>query len=394
MPQPNDVQNPRAAIFRKVRRAGLAALVVVVAILANGIWVRLQARSEQVIASAEQAIPTVSVLHPKQEDGNGSLVLPGSLDAFSTAHIYPRVSGYVREWYKDIGAIVHRGDLLAEVDTPELDQQIEQAQANLANAIAAEKLSKSTAERWKNLLAISAVSKQDADEKEADYDAKSALVKAAKANVVQLQSLKAFAHIRAPFEGVVTARSTDIGSLVAAGNAGSALFTVADMHKIRVYIRVPQNYSAQVHDGMRAQLSLPEYPGQTFGAKLVSTSNAISDSSNTLLVQLEADNKDGKLKPGAYAQVSLEVPRGAGLLALPVSTLIFRGDGLQVATLGPQNRVVMKPVQIARDLGSSVEINAGLTASDGVIDNPPDSLQNGDTVRVANAPRADVAAGE
>ena len=294
----------------------------------------------------------------------------------------------MKEWYKDIGAIVHRGDVLADIDTPELDQQIEQVKADLANAEAAQKLSETTAARWSSLLAVDAVSKQEAEEKAGDLAVKSAQVNAAKANVDRLQSMKTFARITAPFDGVVTERTIDVGALVNAGSGsvGSPLFTVSDMHKIRVYVQVPQNYSAQIHDRMSAELSLPEYPGETFSARLVSTSNAISDQSNTLLVQLEADNANGKLKPGEYAQVSLQLPAGGGMLRIPSSALMFRGDGLRVATVGKDNRVVMKPIQIANDLGPQVEVNSGLDASDEVIDNPPDSLAAGDAVRIAGVP--------
>jgi RND family efflux transporter MFP subunit len=384
MLQPSDNANARRLMLKRVRRAGVVVLGIAVVIVANGAWVRLQAHNEQTSWSLGQAIPNVSVVHPTGAVGDSTLTLPGNLQAFYSARIYARVSGYVRQWYKDIGAVVHQGDVLAEIDTPELDQQIEQARADLANTEAAQALSKTTAARWSNLLAVDAVSKQEADEKTGDLAAKNAQVNAAKANVVRLQSMKAFARITAPFDGVVTERTTDIGALVnaGAGSAASSLFTVADMRKIRVYVRVPQNYSAQIHAHMTAKVSLPEYPGETFTAKLVSTSNAISDQSNTLLVQLEAANTNGKLKPGEYAEVSFGLPAGDSLLSVPVSALMFRSDGLQVAVVGKDNRAVMKPIQIAEDLGSRVEVSSGLDASDNVIDNPPDSLAPGDAVRV------------
>ena len=385
MPQPNDMNNPRRRTIERVKRGGVAALVIAGIIVASGVWVRLQASSEQTNWSVEQAVPSVNVVHPSGLGSNGVLTLPGNLQAYYTARIYARVPGYVRQWYKDIGAVVHRGDVLADIDTPELDQQIEQAKADLANAEAAQKLAETTAARWSSLLAVDAVSKQEAEEKAGDLAVKNAQVNAAKANVDRVQSMKTFARIAAPFDGVVTERATDVGALVNVGSAstGSPLFTVADVHKIRVYVQVPQNYSAQIHDHMKAELSLPEYPGETFTAQLVSTSNAISDQSNTLLVQLEADNANGKLKPGEYAQVSLQLPAGNAMLRIPSSALMFRGDGLQVATVGKDNRVVMKPIRIANDLGPQVEVSSGLDASDEVIDNPPDSLTTGDAVRVA-----------
>jgi multidrug efflux system membrane fusion protein len=386
MPQPNDMNNPRRRTIKRVKRGGAAALVIAGIIVASGVWVRLQASSEQTNWSVEQAVPSVNVVHPSGLGSNGVLTLPGNLQAYYSARIYARVPGYVRQWYKDIGAVVHRGDVLADIDTPELDQQIEQAKADLANAEAAQKLAETTAARWSSLLAVDAVSKQEAEEKAGDLAVKNAQVNAAKANVDRVQSMKTFARIAAPFDGVVTERATDVGALVNVGSAstGSPLFTVADVHKIRVYVQVPQNYSAQIHDHMKAELSLPEYPGETFTAQLVSTSNAISDQSNTLLVQLEADNANGKLKPGEYAQVSLQLPAGNAMLRVPSSALMFRGDGLQVATVGKDNRVVMKPIRIANDLGPQVEVSSGLDASDEVIDNPPDSLTTGDAVRVAS----------
>jgi RND family efflux transporter MFP subunit len=293
----------------------------------------------------------------------------------------------VRKWYKDIGAKVHRGDVLAEIDTPELDQQIAQAKADDASAEAARDLSRSTAARWTNLVAVDAVSKQEAEEKTGDFAAKTALVNAAEANVDRLTTMKTFARITAPFDGEVTERTIDIGALVNAGSGAgaSALFTIADTHKLRVYVRVPQNYSAQIRPPMTAQLMLPEYPAQTFPATLVSTSNAISDQSNTLLAEFEADNPDGKLKPGAYAQVSVKLPESTHVVSIPSSALLFRSDGLHVATLGSNNRVVLKTVTIGEDLGTDIEISSGLNANDRVIDSPPDSLVNGDTVRVADA---------
>ena len=386
MPQPNDMNNPRRRTIERVKRGGVAALVIAGIIVASGVWVRLQASSEQTNWSVEQAVPSVNVVHPSGLGSNGVLTLPGNLQAYYSARIYARVPGYVRQWYKDIGAVVHRGDVLADIDTPELDQQIEQAKADLANAEAAQKLAETTAARWSSLLAVDAVSKQEAEEKAGDLAVKNAQVNAAKANVDRVQSMKTFARIAAPFDGVVTERATDVGALVNVGSAstGSPLFTVADVHKIRVYVQVPQNYSAQIHDHMKAELSLPEYPGETFTAQLVSTSNAISDQSNTLLVQLEAANANGKLKPGEYAQVSLQLPAGNAMLRVPSSALMFRGDGLQVATVGKDNRVVMKPIRIANDLGPQVEVSSGLDASDEVIDDPPDSLTTGDAVRVAS----------
>lgn len=370
---------------RWMRRAILFLLFLGAIIIANGVLVRQNASSEIQTWSAEQAIPVVTVVHPAASSGDNALTLPGNLQAYYAAPIYARVPGYVKAWTKDIGAHVHQGELLAEIDTPEVDQQIAQARADLANAEAAHKQSASTAGRWANLLKIGAVSQQDAEEKASDLEVKNALVNSAQANLDRLLTMKTFARIVAPFDGVVTERTVDIGTLVnaGAGSSGSSLFTISDTHKMRVYVRVPQNYSAQIHEHMKALLSLPEYPGETFPAELVSTSNAISNQSNTLLVQLEAENLKDRLKAGEYAQVVLQLPAGGQNLRIPVGALLFRSDGLHVATVGQDNHVVMKTIKIAADFGTTVEVSSGLTASDNVIDNPPDSLQSGDVVRIA-----------
>jgi membrane fusion protein, multidrug efflux system len=384
----NEQEGTRPKMIRRIKRFALLFAGVAVVVVASGMMVRLNATNEEQNFSTEQAVPSVAVVHPGVSKGGGTLTLPGSLQAYYAAPIYARVPGYVRIWNKDIGGRVRRGEVLAEIDTPEVDQQIAQARADLANAEAAKKQSASTAKRWTNLLKIGGVSKEDAEEKTSDLAVKTAQVNSAKANLDRLLTMKTFAHIIAPFDGVITERTIDIGNLVnaGAGSAGSSLFTVADTHKMRVYVRVPQNYSAQIRDHLKATLSLPEYPGESFAAELVSTSDAISNQSNTLLVQLAAENSNGKLKAGAYAEVNLQLPAGTQNLSIPVSTLLFRADGLHVATVGENDRVIMKPIKIATDLGTTVEVNSGLTASDKVIDNPPDSLESGDLVRVSDGP--------
>jgi RND family efflux transporter MFP subunit len=386
-PQSEDT-NTKKRLVRHLQIFGLAIGALAAVLVVNGISARHADSGEEQSFSEELAVPTVTIVHPKPVTAGNALTLPGTVQAYYAAPIYARVPGYVRAWYKDIGAKVRRGDVLADIDTPDVDQQIAQAEADLTNAQAARKQAENTSQRWANLLKIGGVSKQDAEDKASDLEVKTAMVKSAQANLDRLRTMKTFAHIVAPFDGVVTERSADIGTLVNAGagtSAGSALFTVSDTHKMRVYVRVPQNYSAQIHDHLKAVLSLPEYPGQSFPAELVSTSDAISNQSNTLLVQLEADNPVGKLKAGAYAEVAFQLSSGAQNLSIPVSTLLFRADGLSVATLGEKNHAVLKPVKIAQDLGTTVEVDSGLTASDQVIDNPPDSLQNGDPVRVAQS---------
>jgi len=383
--------------MRRLKLAGIVAGAVAAVIVVGGVVTRLKASHEVKTWTNDQSIRTVSVLEPSWSQSAGTLRLPGKLAAYYDAPIYARVPGYLRVWYKDIGAEVHKGDVLAIIDTPELDQQIEQAKGQLANAQAAEQLSQTTAQRWTGLLALDAVSKQESEEKTGDLAAKSALVTAAKADLDRLEALKGFARITAPFDGTVTSRSVDIGALVNAGatSSGIPLFTVEDVHQMRVYVDVPQDYSSQIRRGLSADLTVPEYPGRVFQAELDSTSQAINNQSNSLLVELLANNSAGALKPGDYAQVTLKLPSDASVLEVPASALIFRRRGLQVATVLPNRRVLMKQVSISVDLGTRVEIGTGLNRADRVIDNPPDSIATGDLVRIAkSATGGSVDAGE
>jgi len=392
---PTDLNLLSASGKRRLRLAGIVAAGVAAAIVASGIVTRLQADRAVRKWTNAQVIQTVSVISPSSSQSSKTLVLPATLDAFYDAPIYARVPGYLQIWYKDIGARVHKGDVLAVIDTPELDQQIEQAKGQLANALAGEKLSQTTAQRWTSLLALDAVSKQEEEEKTGDLAAKQALVTAAKADLDRLQALKTFARITAPFDGTVTSRSVDIGALINAGSgsSGTPLFAVQDVHQMRVYVDVPQDYSAQIRSGLTATLTVPEYPGRVFPATLDSTSRAISDKSNALLVELLANNPDGVLKPGEYARVTLKLPSSGATLDVPASALVFRRRGLQVATVLANDRVLMKSITIAVDLGTQVEIGTGLSRSDRVIDNPPDSISSGDRVRIAK-PDTDEAASQ
>jgi len=331
------------------------------------------------------------VISPIQSGRSEALVLPGALQAFYDARIYSRVPGYVHAWYKDIGARVKKGDVLATIDTPELDQQITQARADLGQAVSAQKLSEVTNQRWASLLPLDAVSKQDAEEKSQDLTAKQGATEAAQAKLDQLLAMKGFAQLVAPFDGVVTTRSADVGALVVAGPAsnGDPLFSVSDIHALRVYVSVPQSYSAQIVPGLKVSLTVSEYPGRTFAAKLLSTSNAINTQTSTLLVEFEVDNASGQLKPGDYAEVSMSLPTSKSRLRLPASTLLFRAQGLEVATLGPNNHILMKPISIDTDLGTQVVVASGLGPRDEVVDNPPDSLANGDLVQVEGQRHAD-----
>lgn len=378
--------NPVTQDNRKLKRAGLIGIAAAVVIVGAGMTTRLFAKQELKSWTAEQAMPTVSAVHPSRDGDARTLSLPGSVEAWSQAPVYARTNGYLKGWYADIGTQVKAGQVLAEIDTPDVDQQVAAATANLATAKAQLVLAESTARRWDRLVAQDAVSMQDAEEKRGDLAVRRAMASAALADVDRLRTLQSFRRIVAPFDGVVTSRSTDVGALIVSGNAAARpLFTVADTKKMRVYVRVPQSYSASIKTGMTAKLSLPEYPGRTFDAKLVNTSDAVTDQSGTMLVQLSADNADGLLKPGSYAQVSFELPSEGDAVLVPASALVFRKDGLTVAVVDRNGKVMLKPVKIARDFGANVEIASGLTVHDLIVDSPPDALADGDQVHVLDA---------
>ena len=384
---PDQPDTSRRISPRRLKITGVAIAGVAVAVVAMGVVTRVSADQKVGAWTNAQAVPTVKVISLSGQTGSQTLVLPGDVQAFNTSPIYARVPGYLKRWYVDIGAPVKAGQILAEIDTPELDQQLAQAKADLQMAIANQRLSDTTARRWAGLLAQDAVSQQDADIKNGDLAAKTAVVVASRANVSRLEAMESFKRITAPFDGVVTTRSTDIGDLISAGGAtATPLFTVADETRLRIYVRTPQNYSAGVHPGMTATFTVPEYPGRTFTAKLAASADAITPQSGTLLVQLQIDNADRALKPGAYAQVRFSLP-DSGAIQAPATALMFRDNGMSVAVVGAGGRVAMKPVTIVRDLGTTVEVAAGLTQADRVIDTPPDSLRAGDQVQIA-APSA------
>lgn len=373
-------------LVRRLRIAGLIAGVAAVAIIGWGVFSRAKAVGDMHAWAEQRSVPVVRTFSPKTASAAEGLDLPGQLQAYNDAPIYARVPGYLKSWNEDIGAKVRAGQVLAVIDAPELDQELAQAQANLATVQANLKLASVTARRFSDLASDDAVSRQDADEKSGDFAAKTAAVKAAEANVQRLQVLEGFKRITAPFDGVVTERNANIGALVNAGagsNPGSALFKVSDVHLLRVYVRVPQSYSAQIKNGMKASLSLPQYPNRAFPATVVSDAGAVSDQSGTLLVELDAPNADGALKPGDFAQVRFDLPPAAGVVRVPASALIFRSQGLQIATVTPDGHAHLHPVSVARDLGAQVELNGGVGPGDNVIDTPPDSLEDGDLVRIA-----------
>jgi RND family efflux transporter MFP subunit len=383
-PEAEPLEPLRISPKRLLATSAIAALACI-GIAAYGIADRAQSEEHLVQLTADEAVPTVSVVKPIVGQAADQIDLPGRVDAFFQAPIYARVSGYLRMWYKDIGAPVRKGDLLAEIDAPDLDQELAQAKANLGVAQANYQLAQVTARRWQRLLKSDAVSEQEVDMKSGDAAAKSATVTAAQADVSRLEALEVFKRIVAPFDGVITARRTDVGALINAGSGtGQELFAVAAMHQMRVYVRVPQSESLGIAKGMKASLSLPQYPGKAFAATVDTTSDAINPLSNTLLVELLADNPDGLLRPWTFAQVHLTLPAQSGVVRIPDSALLFRSGGLKVAVVGADGRVTIKPIQAGRDLGNDLEVLSGLAPGDRVINSPSDSLVTGETVRVAS----------
>jgi len=371
---------------RKLLLVGIVALVIAGFIAAGGIVSRVKSNRELAQWTNQQAVLTVALAQLKQADQYQSLNLPGTIQAYRKAAIYARVSGYLKSWETDIGAKVQPGQVLGVIDTPDLDQQLAQAKATLASAQATAQLAAVTAQRWDFLAKRQVASQQSADNATSDAAAKKAVADAAQANVRQLEAMEAFKTLVAPFDGVVTARNTDIGALINAGNgAGQELFEVSDMDTVRIYVQVPQAFTAQLQPGLKATFEVPQFPGQHFDAKLVTTSNAMNMTSRSMLVELQADNSAKKFSPGTYCQVQFQIPGDPNMVQVPATALISGDHGTQVAVLGDGNRVVMKPVQIGRDFGDSVEVVAGLSSSERVIDSPPETLQTGDQVQLAAA---------
>lgn len=369
---------------RGLRLAGVVIATILIAVVVIGLITRATQAKSLKTWTQEQAVPTVSVVVPEAGKSGPMLDLPGQLQAYTRAPIYAQVSGYLKEWKTDIGTPVKSGELLGEIFTPELDQQLQQARADLASAKANADLAGVTAKRWQAMLSSDSVAQQDVDQRTADYTAKVAQMKAAQANVDRLEAAKAFARIVAPFDGVVTARDTDVGALInAGGGTGPELFVVSDIHKLRVYVQVPQRYGPSIRPGSNAVLAVPEYPGREFHAQVVATSNAVNTTSGTTLVQLQVDNADNQLMPGGFAHVRFHLPVDATALRVPASSLIFDNDGLRVATVGEGDKVAFKKVSILSDYGKTVEIGSGLGADDRVIDSPPDGIKDGDAVKIA-----------
>ncbi|WP_028639631.1 efflux RND transporter periplasmic adaptor subunit [Novosphingobium acidiphilum] len=374
------LQNPPP---RGLRAAGIAIGAAALVIVLVGSVLRMHDGYGAQQWSTAQATPTVRLISPRSTAANATLVQPGTIEAWTEAKIFARVPGYIHAWYTDIGDRVVTGATLGRIDTPELDQQIIQARAALVRARAEAMLARTTSARWQDLLRSTAVSRQEADEKAADSATRAAGVDEARASLGRLLALKAYSTVSAPFAGVITLRNADIGDLVGPGaTTQQPMFALADDRSLRVYVDVPQRYAPQMTKGLVADLSVPAWPGRVFAARVIGQSGGVDTKTGALRVELLADNADRRLKPGGFAQVSFRLPVPAGEVTIPASALILRG-GTRVATVDRAGRVRMLAVTIGRDMGSMVEITAGLSAATRIIDSPPDSLQDGDTVRVA-----------
>jgi len=364
---------------------GLWVLVVAALALGLAIYAGFHGRhgADAALKRATEvaATPTVAVVHPSASSPTDELVLPGSVRAFTDAPIYARASGYLKKWYVDIGSRVTQGQLLAELETPELDQQLRQARAELENARATMEMSRTTADRWQTLLKRDAVSRQETDEKVSDFNARKAMVDASGANVKRLEDLQGFQKITAPFAGVITSRTTDLGALVDAGGQARELFRLAAIGKLRVFISVPQTHAQAARPGTPTEITLEENPGKVYRGTLARTSSALDPSARTMLSEVEMDNPTGEVLPGAYVVVRLRVGRETRGVTIPANTLLFRAEGLRVAVVR-NGRAELIPVTIGRDYGRSVEVVAGLQPTDAVILDPSDSLVSGTAVRV------------
>jgi RND family efflux transporter MFP subunit len=372
--------------LRKLLLIGIIAALAAGTVAAYGLVSRSHSKQDLVQWTNAQAVPTVALAQLVRGGVAQSVSLPGNIQPYNKAAIYARVSGYLKNWDKDIGAQVKAGDVLASIEAPDLDQQLAQAKATLASGKANYDIAAVTAGRYDILVKKQAIAQQLGDQTAADAAAKKAVMDANEAYVDQLVAMESFKQIVAPFDGIVTARNTDLGALINAGNtAGQELFEVSDLHRVRIYVQVPQAFSADLRPGLKAMFDMPQYPGQKFEATVVTTSNAMNATSRSMLVELQADNPDGKLFGGAYCRVDFEIPNDPNMVRLPATALMPVNRGVQVAVLGAGNKVELKPVQLGRDFGDSVEVKAGLAPQDKVIDSPPETLQSGDAVQVAGA---------
>jgi RND family efflux transporter MFP subunit len=377
--QPVKTSRPRRLLL-----VGIIALVAAGAVATYGLIIRARSNQDLVRWTNAQAVPTVALAKLVRGAAEQILILPGDIQPYNKAAIYARVNGYLKNWNVDIGAQVKAGEVLASIDAPDLDQQLAQARATLASAKANYDIAATTANRYGILIEKQVTSQQLADQTAADAAAKEAVTDANEANVRQLEAMQSFKQIVAPFDGVVTARNTNVGALINAGNAaGQELFEVSDLHRVRIYVQVPQAFTANLRPGLKATFEMPQYPGQKYDATLVTTSSAVSAASRSMLVELQADNSDGKLLGGAYCRVNFQIPGDPNVVRIPATALTPVNRGVQVAILGDGNKVVLKPIQLGRDFGDTVEVVAGLDPQDRVIDSPPETLQSGDVVQLA-----------
>ncbi len=360
----------------------ILSLTVVTGVVVSGIVPRMKADEALRTETAYLAARTVAVTQPKRGTPTQEITLPASIQAYADAPIYARTNGYLRRWYADIGAHVKAGQLLAEIDTPEIEHQVAQARADLSTSQANLHLAEITSSRYQDLLKTDAVSRQEVDNAVNDFQAKKSVVDSSEFNVKRLEELQSFQKIFAPFEGVITARNTDVGALITSGSSAKELFHVAATDRMRVYVNVPEAYSRAARPGLVADLTLQEFPGRTFKAKFTTTSEAIDSAAHTLLVQFDADNPKGELLPGAFAEIHLKLPSSASTFVLPVTAMLFRSEGVRIATVKNGNKAELVPVTLGRDFGNEVEVVAGIKGGESVIVNPPDSLVSGEAVRV------------
>jgi RND family efflux transporter MFP subunit len=386
---PPDDSAPPALPRRGLYIAGLTAAIIAVVIVVVGITTRKIADAKLQVWTENQAVPVVAVAPPDTRGKTTTFSLPGRLEAYIQAQMYARVTGYVKDWKADIGTPVKSGELLAEIDAPDLDQQIMQAEANLASAQANSLLSDMTLTRGQSLIKTFAISQQDLDQRAADASNKQGLVRAAQANLDRLRVLEQYKRIVAPFDGLVTARTTDVGALINAGaGGGPPLFVVSDTSRLRVYVNVPQSNVPSIPVGTKAHISVPEYPGKTFPATVEASAQSVDIASGTTRMQLVVDNSRGELMTGDFTNVSFDLAHPEIAINVPASALIFNQSGLHVAIVGGDGQIVLREVTISRDLGNEVEIASGIGADDRVVINPPDGIANGDKVRIAGAPGA------
>jgi RND family efflux transporter MFP subunit len=368
----------------KLVLAVVLALLIVGVIVVRGINSRIKAAAIVRQETMDLAIPTVAAIHPKRGALQDQIVLPGNIMAFVDSPIYARTNGYLKKWYSDIGTRVKTGDLLAEIESPEVDQQLSQAKADLGTAQANMKLAELTLNRYQALLKLDAIAKQDVDNAAGAYEADKAIVASQAANVKRLEQLVAFEKVYAPFDGVITVRNTDVGALINSGNGGVAqeLFHISTTNKLRIFISVPQMYSHAAVSGVFADVTLTEMPGRHFSGKVARNAEAIDAATRTMLTEVDVDNPTGVLKPGAYAEVHLKLPAATAALIVPVTALIFRSEGLQLAVVRDGGKVELVNVTQGRDYGTEVEVTSGIREQDMLLVNPPDSITSGATVRV------------